>query len=140
MTNLTDLIATACDLKQQMNDHIGGLYGRITQPAAFDKEKADAGKVLMKQYAPRLRDILAACSVEELTERRDKLDRSLNKGWAYCHLHPADTAAYDAWEARLLEYTVLEDALNTHGVITGTLERLEWIEQFVAPMEQRSLV
>lgn len=138
--NLTALIATACDLKQQMNDHVAELYKRVTQPVAFDKEKAVTGKVLTRQYGPAIQNIVKATTEDDLVKRRDTLDRRLNKGWAYCHLHPDDTQAHEAWEALLLEYQVLSDCVDHIGIVNGTLDRIAWIESFVHPLEQRSLV
>lgn len=139
-TNLTDAIATACDLKQQMNDHFDLLYRRLAKPYAFDKEARLTVKTANQQYGPALSKIVEATTHADLVERRERLHTTLSKGWVYCSLHPADTDARDAWEARLLEYTVIEDCLSHIGVVNGTLDRIARIEGFVAPLEQRSLV
>jgi hypothetical protein len=130
-SNLTDTIAAACDLKQQMNDHIDSLYSRLSEPAAFQRAKRDAGKVVAKQYAPAIRAIVDASTYDDLVERRDRLDTSLNKGWAYCYLHPRDREAYRAWEARLVEYMVINDCLDHLSIVTRTMDRIDRIEGFV---------
>jgi hypothetical protein len=134
-TDLTPLIAQAVALKQQMNAHIITLYGRLTDPDAFTSERDDATKVLTRQYAPAIQKIVDATTPDDLAERHDSLNTRLNKGWTHCHLNPADEAAYDLWEALLLEYSVLGDALNHIEVIAGTEERIGWIESFVMPAE-----
>jgi hypothetical protein len=137
---LTDAIAAACDLKQQMNDHIDSLYSRLSEPAAFQKEKRDAAKVAAKQYAPAIRAIVDAMTYDDLAAHRDRLDTSLNKGWAYCYLHPRDREAYRAWEARLVEYMVINDALDHISIVNSTLDRIDRIEGFVQPLAQGALV
>lgn len=129
-SNLVDAIATACDLKQQMNDHFEGLYRRLTKPYAFEKEARLTVKTANQQYGPALGKIIEATTHADLLERRERLHTSLSKGWVYCSLHPADDEARDAWEARLLEYTVIEDCLSHAGVVNGTLDRIARVESF----------
>jgi hypothetical protein len=140
MTNLSDAISAACELKQQMNDHIDSLYRRLSEPDAFQKEQRNAAKVVAKQYAPAIRAIIDASTYDDLAERRQTLDTSLNKGWAYCHLHPRDREAYRAWEARLVEYMVINDCLDHLSIVTRTMERIDRIEGFVHPLTQGALV
>jgi hypothetical protein len=139
-TNLTDAIAVACELKQQMNDHIDSLYSRLSEPVAFRKEKRDAAKVVAKQYGPAVRAIVDATTYDDLVERRQTLDTSLNKGWAYCHLHPRDREAYRAWEARLVEYMVINDCLDHLNIVNNAMDRIGRIEGFVHPLTQGALV
>jgi hypothetical protein len=139
MTNLTTHIASAVEIKRQMNDQMTTLYGRLRDPAAFSKEKIDAGKVLERQYAPAIRRIVEATTHDDLVERRDRLNTRLNKGWAYCHLNPADEDAHAAWEAFLVEYTVIVDALNHVGIVAGVMERISRIESFVEGVAHASV-
>jgi hypothetical protein len=139
MTNLTTHIASAVEIKRQMNDQMTTLYGRLRDPDAFSKEKTDAGKVLERQYAPALRKIASATTHADLVERRDRLNTRLNKGWAYCSLHPQDEAAHAAWEAFLVEYSVIVDALNHVGIVAGVMERISRIESFVEGVAHASV-
>lgn len=139
-TNLTTLIQQACELKAQMNGQMLLLYTRLTEPEAFEQQRGIAGKVLARQYAPAIRDIIAATTQDDLLQRCRKIEKRLDKGWAYLDANPAETDKYEAWEALLLEYSILSDCLDHIGVLSGTQDRIDWIAQYVAPMEQRGLV
>jgi hypothetical protein len=139
-TNLTALIQQACELKAQMNGQMLLLYTRLTEPESFEQQRGIAGKVLARQYAPAIRDIIAATTQDDLLQRRRKIEKRLNGGWDYLDANPAQEDAYAAWEALLLEYSVIQDALDHIGVINGTQDRIDWIAQYVAPMEQGVLV
>lgn len=139
-SNLTTLIQQACELKAQMNAQMLLLYTRLTEPEAFNKQQQIADRVLHRQYAPAIQSIIKASSRDDLTERRRKIEKRLDKGWAYLDANPAETDKYEAWEALLLEYSILSDCLDHIGVLSGTQDRIDWIAQYVAPMEQRSLV
>ncbi len=131
-TDITPLITDACALRALLNARLSGLY---SNPSGSENML----KVLTMQYAPAINKIVAATTKDELAERRMLLDVRLHNGWSYCALHPDDEAAYDLWEAVLVEYMVVDDALNHAEIEAGTRERVYWIREIV-PMVQGSLV
>lgn len=139
-SNLTALITDAVSLKRQMNDQTRTLYGRLRDPLVFTKEREITSAVLENQYAPAINKIVAATTHDDLVERRQSLDTRLNKGWTYCHLHPADNDAHALWEGLLVEYEVIGDCLDHIGIVDGVMERIGRIESFVQPLEQGVLV
>jgi hypothetical protein len=129
--DFTACLANACAIKQQMNDHFDAMHGRITQPSAFDRSARLAGRIATHQYGPAIQALIAATTHDDLVERCVTLDRRLNKGWAWLDLRPAETDAHDAWDALLLEYTVLSDALSHIGATQDILDRIKHIEGMV---------
>ena len=137
--SLDTLITDACALKRQVNHDIAGLYRRLSRSDWSVGEAINARKVVARQYGPAINKIVAATTTEALTQRRDTLNARLHKGWNYCHLHPKDDPSFEMWEGLLVEYAVMQDALDHIGIVAQTMERIAGIKQHAVPLEQRSV-
>lgn len=117
--NPDDLLAELCETRERLLAGMDYLVRHQADDERFTRGRRRLIHILVEEYRPRIEQLRTVAGAEELTARRDDIERRLTIGWG------VDKPGADERFAELAVISaVLSDALDGTGVVAPWLDRI----------------